>query len=149
MKTWSHDTEINAPIERIWTLFTGSVEDMQKVLPGLMENEPITEIKKGKGSVHRQKYQGNKGVQEYDVETLAYVDNPEYKQVKETFSLANTFEITTEYELKQIDDHTTYFSYTTTNKPLSWMLKLLMIFVSNKVVVQFVDRVKRVAESEG
>ncbi|UJL46894.1 SRPBCC family protein [Virgibacillus sp. NKC19-16] len=148
MKTWSHDTEINAPIEQIWKLFTGSVEDMKKIMPGLIENKPITETKKGVGSVHRQKYQGDKNVQEYEVETLQYVDNPEHKQLKETFSEPNTFEITTEYELKKIDENKTYFRYTSTNKPLKWMLKLLMKFISNKVVVRFVDRVKRVAESQ-
>ncbi|WP_373894988.1 SRPBCC family protein [Virgibacillus natechei] len=148
MKTWSHDIEINAPIEQIWKLFTGSVEDMQKVLPGLIENELIIETEKGVGSVHRQKYQGDKGVQEYDVETLRYVDNPDHKQLKETFSLANTSEITTEYELKQIDENTTYFRYMSTNKPLKWVLKLVMKFISNNVVVQFVERVKRVAESQ-
>lgn len=148
MKTWSHDTEIDAPIEQIWKLFTGSIEDKQKIMPGVIEDEPITEKQKGVGSIHRQKYQEDKNVQEYNVETLKYVDEPEHKQLKETFSLANTFEITTEYELKKIDENKTHFRYTTTNKPLKWMLKLLMKFVSNKVVVRFVDRVKRVAESQ-
>lgn len=148
MKTWSHDTEVNAPIEKIWKLFTGSLEDKQKIMPGVIEDEPITETKEGTGSVHRQKFQERERIQEYDVEILKYVDNPEHKQLKEAFSIANTFEITTEYELKQIDENKTYFRYTTTNKPLKWTLKLLMKLISNKVVVQFVDRVKRVAESQ-
>ena len=39
------------------------------------------------------------------------------------------------------------FKYTTTNKPLKWFLKIFMWFATEKVVVEFVERVKRVAET--
>lgn len=58
------------------------------------------------------------------------------------------FEITAQYELVKLDDHKTYFKYTTTNRPLKWFLKLFLLFSTEKVVTRFVDRVKKVAESE-
>ncbi len=31
MKRWTKDIEINAPIEQVWVLFDGSLENMQKL----------------------------------------------------------------------------------------------------------------------
>ncbi|MFD1038263.1 SRPBCC family protein [Virgibacillus byunsanensis] len=148
MKQWSKDTEINAPINNVWELFNGSLEDMQKIMPNVVENTPITETVEGVGSVFRQKYQEGKRVQEYDVETLIYTDQPDYKELKIGFTLARLSEITAHYELRKIDDETTFFRYTTTNRPLKWLLRILMPLVGDRVVVKFVDRVKRVAEED-
>ncbi|PAV30560.1 hypothetical protein CIL05_05520 [Virgibacillus profundi] len=148
MKTWSHQTEINAPIEQVWKLLNGSLEDMQKIMPNVIENEPIKETEEITGSIYRQKYQEGKRVQEYDVETLNYEDKPDHKEMKVGFILANMFEITAHYELDKIDDNTTHFRYTTTNNPLKTFLKLFMLFASDKIVVKFVERVKNVAEAE-
>ena len=57
------------------------------------------------------------------------------------------FEITAQYELVKLDDHKTFLKYTTTNRPLKWFLKLFLLFSTDKVVIEFVDRVKKVAES--
>ena len=58
------------------------------------------------------------------------------------------FEITAGYKLYRINDEKTRFIYTTTNKPLKWFIKLFLLFANDKVVVEFVERVKRVAEEE-
>ena len=52
------------------------------------------------------------------------------------------FEITALYEMKKMNDQKTHFKYTTTNKPLKWFLKFFMMFATEKVVVEFVERVK-------
>ncbi|MGG3450292.1 hypothetical protein [Domibacillus aminovorans] len=41
MKQWIKDIEIEAPIEQVWKLFDGSLENMQKLMPQVMENKPI------------------------------------------------------------------------------------------------------------
>ena len=33
MKQWTKDIEINAPIDTVWGLLDGSLEDMQKIMP--------------------------------------------------------------------------------------------------------------------
>ena len=58
------------------------------------------------------------------------------------------FEITALYQMEKVDDQKTHFKYTTTNKPLKWFLKFFMMFATEKVVVEFVERVKIVAETE-
>ena len=58
------------------------------------------------------------------------------------------FEITAFYKLKKLDDQKTLFSYTATNKALKWFVKLFLLLANDKVVTEFVERVKRVAESE-
>lgn len=42
MKEWSKEIEIDAPIERVWKYFNGSLEEMQKIMPQVLENKPIT-----------------------------------------------------------------------------------------------------------
>ncbi|WP_047980968.1 SRPBCC family protein [Ornithinibacillus contaminans] len=149
MKEWTKDAEINAPIDQVWKLFEGSLQDMQKIMPNVVENQLISETKDGIGTVYRQKYREGKRVQEYDVETLFYQNEIDFKKMKVGFTLANMFEITTTYEVRKLANNKTYFRYTTTNTPLKWFLKILLKLVnSDKVVVQFVERVKRVAEAE-
>jgi hypothetical protein len=149
MKEWTKDIEINAPIDQVWKLFDGNLEDMQKIMPNVIENNLVKETEDKVGTIYRQKYREGKRVQEYDVETLEYQNEEDYKRVKVGFNLANVFEITAAYDLKKIDDNTTYFRYTTTNNPLKWFVKILVKLAgSDKVVVQFVERVKEVSERE-
>ncbi|HWL25959.1 MAG TPA: SRPBCC family protein [Ureibacillus sp.] len=149
MKTWSKDCEINAPIEVVWKLFDGSLEDMQKIMPQVVSNQLVHETDDRVGSIFRQSYREGKRVMEYDVKVLEYKNNPDVKQMKITFNLANMFDITANYELNRLSEQTTYFKYTTTNNPLKWFIKLMLTFVkSDKVVVDFVERVKNVAEKE-
>lgn len=148
MKKWSKEVEIDAPIERVWKFFNGSLEDMQKIMPQVVENKPITITEDMVGSVYLQKYKEGKRIMEYNVETLAYLDTSNEKKVKIGFTLAKMFEITAQYELDKLDDHKTYLKYTTTNRPLKWFVKVLLLFSTKKVVIEFVERVKKVAESE-
>lgn len=148
MKTWTKKIEINAPIEQVWKFLDGSLENMQKIMPQVVENTPVKVTEEVVGSVYRQKYKEGKHVQEYDVETLEYLDTPDKKRLKVGFTLANIFEITAFYELSKINDSKTSFTYTATNRPLKWFVKLFLLFSTDKVVVRFVERVKSVAEAE-
>ncbi|MFJ7737540.1 SRPBCC family protein [Lysinibacillus sp. NPDC097287] len=148
MKTWTKNIEINAPIEHVWKFFNGSLEEMQKIMPQIVENTPVKVTEEVVGSVYRQKYKEGKHIQEYDVETFEYLDKPDKKRLKVGFTLANLFEIMALYELRKINESKTSFTYTVTNRPLKWLVKLFLIFASEKVVVKFVDRVKSVAEAE-
>lgn len=148
MKKWSKEIEINAPIEQIWKFFNGSLEDMQKIMPQVVDNQPITITDDMIGSVYLQKYKEGKRIMEYHVETLAYLDTTNEKKVKIGFTLAKMFEITAQYELISLDEQKTFFKYTTTNRPLKWFVKLFLLFSTDKVVIEFVERVKKVAEAE-
>ena len=88
MKKWSKEIEIDAPIERVWKFFNGSLEEMQKIMPQVVENKPITITEDMVGSVYLQKYKEGKRVMEYNVETLAYLDTSNEKKVKIGFTLA-------------------------------------------------------------
>ena len=148
MKQWSKEIEISAPIEDVWMLFNGSLEEMQKIMPQVVENKPKTITDDKVGSIYLQKYQEGKRVMEYEVETLEYQNTSNEKKMKAGFTLSNMFEITAKYELVKLEDNKTFFKYTTTNKPLKWFIKPFLLFASDKVVVKFVQRVKDVAESK-
>lgn len=146
MKSWNKDILINAPIEEIWKFFDGELYDMQKIMPQVVENKLIYETDEKVGTIYRQSFREGKRVMEYDVKVLEYKNTPNEKKVKITFNLANMFDITAAYELKKLEENTTYFKYETTNNPLKWFTKIMLKFASDKVVVQFVERVKKVAE---
>ena len=146
MKQWSKEIEINAPIEEIWMLFNGTLENMQKIMPQVVANDPIKVTDDMVGSVYLQKYKEGKREMEYEVKTLEYKDEPNEKIMKAGFTLSNMFEITAKYELVKLADDKTFFKYTTTNKPLKWFIKPFLIFARDKIVVKFVQRVKEVAE---
>lgn len=148
MKKWTRDIEINAPIEQVWGYFGGTLEEMQKVMPQVVEHKPVKITEEVVGSVYRQTYREGKRVEEYDVETLEYLNKPEYKKLKIGFTLANMFEITAYYEFQKINENKTYLKYITTNRPLKWFVKAFLFFASDKVVVEFLERVKGVAERE-
>ena len=148
MKSWSKEIEIDASIERIWGLFNGSLEDMQKIMPQVVDNKPISITDDKIGSIYLQTYQEGKRIMEYNVETLEYFDSSDEKKLKIGFTLAKMFEITAKFELVKLADEKTHFKYTTTNRPLKWFVKLMLLFSSDKVVIEFVERVKKVAESD-
>ncbi len=148
MKQWTKEIEIDAPIEHVWKSFDGSLENMQKIMPQVVENKPVKIVDGMVGSVYLQKYKEGKRVMEYKVETLEYVDSSNEKKLKIGFTLANMFDITARFELVKLNDHKTLFKYTATNRPLKWFVKIFSIFATDKVVVEFVQRVKKVAESE-
>lgn len=148
MKTWSKEIEIHAPIEKVWELLDGSLENMQKIMPQVLENKPVKVTDEKVGSIYRQKYKEGKRVMEYDVETLEYENRDDFKNLKVGFNLANMFDITAKYELTKISENKTHFKYTATNKPLKWFVKLFLMFANDKVVVDFVERVKKVAEED-
>lgn len=148
MKTWTKTTNINAPIENVWKLLDGSLADMQKIMPQVIENKPVKVTEEGVGSIYRQKYKEGKRIETYDVETLEYSNTPDKKILKVGFVLANLFEITAYYELNKINETETSFTYSVTNNALKWFVKLFLLFASDKVVVQFLERVKTVAEAQ-
>ncbi|MGK4115662.1 SRPBCC family protein [Lysinibacillus capsici] len=148
MKTWTKTININAPIENIWKLLDGSLADMQKIMPQVIENKPVKVTEEGVGSIYRQKYKEGKRIETYDVETLEYSNTPDKKILKVGFVLANLFEITAYYELNKINETETSFTYSVTNNALKWFVKLFLLFASDKVVVQFLERVKTVAEAQ-
>ena len=148
MKTWTKTIQINAPIEHTWKFINGSLEDMQKILPQFVENTPVKITEEVVGSVYRKKFEKGKWVQEYDVETLMYLNTPELKKLQVGFVLDRFFAITAFYELSKINDCTTSFTYTIMIHPLKWLVSLWLFFATEKRIVRFVEHMKQVIEAE-
>ena len=148
MKSWTREIDINAPIDQVWKLLDGTLEDMQKIMPQVVEHTPVKVTEEGVGTIYRQKYKEGKRIEEYEVKTLEYQNESNEKRLKVGFTLANMFDITALYELKAADIQKTTFSYTVTNRALKWFIIPLLWFASDKVVVKFLERVKKVAENE-
>ena len=50
MKSWTREIEINAPIDQVWKLLDGTLEDMQKIMPQVVENTPVKVTEERVGS---------------------------------------------------------------------------------------------------
>lgn len=59
-KQWARQIEINAPIEEVWEFLDGSLENMQRIMPQVVDHKPIRETEEKVGSIHRQKYREGK-----------------------------------------------------------------------------------------
>ncbi|WP_369355831.1 hypothetical protein [Lysinibacillus capsici] len=86
-----------------------------------------------------------KNIKKENVSKRMNSNTPDKKILK---VLANMFEITAYYDLNKINETVTSFTYTVTNNALKWFVKLFLLFASDKEVVQFLERVKRVAEAQ-
>lgn len=146
-KQWDRSIEINASIDVVWSYLDGSLENMQKIMPNVVENTPVKETDEGVGSIYRQKYREGKRVMEYDVHTLEYMDTEDEKKLTIAFNLGGMFDIQGTYELFKVSEEVTKLRYTGFNKPLKWYIKPFVLLSGDKVVTEFLDRVKRVAEN--
>ncbi|TKD71359.1 SRPBCC family protein [Pseudalkalibacillus hwajinpoensis] len=147
-KKWDKSILINAPIETVWSYLDGSLENMQKIMPNVVDNQPVTVTDNVIGSVYRQSYREGKRVMEYDVHTLDYNNHEDYKKLKIGFNLASMFQIEGCYELTKKSETSTNLRYTGVNKPLKWYIKPFVLLSGDKVVNDFMERVKRVSEGQ-
>ncbi|MGE7184064.1 hypothetical protein ACQKKK_08690 [Peribacillus sp. NPDC006672] len=91
---------------------------MQQIMPQVVEHKPINITEEV--VVYLQKYREGKRTEEYDIETLEYLNAANEKKLKVGFTLVKMFEITAFYELNKINDNKTSSTYTVTSRPIKW-----------------------------
>lgn len=141
---WTSERIYNYPIEHLWTLFQD--KNIKKIMPKVEEHVLIEKQEHEAGAKHRQSYREGKRVETYIVETLEYIDTPEYKKKKSTFVLGKAFEITLTFILEKVDENHTKLIYTSSNKGINFvgraMLKLSTEKANLSVINEFMDRVE-------
>ncbi|MED1865546.1 SRPBCC family protein [Fictibacillus nanhaiensis] len=100
MLTWKEERMIPVNIERIWELF--SDENIQRIMPNVVEHTPIEKKEGVVGSTYKQSYKEGRRIETYIVETLAYEDTIDRKHLEIGFSLAKAFEIQTAFTLIKV-----------------------------------------------
>ncbi|KZE67560.1 hypothetical protein AWM68_19040 [Fictibacillus phosphorivorans] len=145
MLTWKEEKTIPANIEKVWELF--SDENLQRIMPNVVEHTPIEKKEGIVGSTYRQSYKEGRRIETYIVETLAYENTENQKHLAIGFNLAKAFEIQTMFTLIKVDESQTRFIYEGSNKGINFigkvMLKLAGEKNNNKVVQDFMDTVER------
>lgn len=144
MLTWHKEITIPAPIETIWNLF--DLDNIQRIMPNIVEHKPI-EIKEGVvGSTYQQTYKEGKRTQTYIVTDIEYENTTHKKHNRIEFTLAKLFKIQAGFTLIKIDDQTTRFIYTGQNEGINFMGRILSKMGSQKqnekVVNDFVALVR-------
>ncbi|MGR3763222.1 SRPBCC family protein [Rossellomorea sp. NS-SX7] len=150
MIKWHEERVIPVNIEVIWGLF--ELENIQRIMPNVIENK-VLERKEGVvGSKYQQKYKEGKRIETYIVEDLEFENSPERKHNKIGFTLAKAFEVEASFTLVKLNEEETNFIYTGQNKGLNFLGKVLLKLGgeknNNKVVTDFMDRVESEARLE-
>jgi hypothetical protein len=144
MIKWHEERVIPVNIEVIWNLF--ELENIQRIMPNVIENK-VLERKEGVvGSKYQQKYKEGKRVETYIVEDLEFENKPERKHNKIGFTLAKAFEIEASFTLVKLNEEETNFIYSGHNTGLNFLGKVLLKLGgeknNNKVVTDFMDLVE-------
>jgi hypothetical protein len=150
MIKWYEEKIIPVNIETIWTLF--ELENIQRIMPNVIENK-VLERKEGVvGSTYQQKYKEGKRVETYIVEDLEYENTPDKKHNKSGFTLAKAFEIEVAFTLIKLNENETKFIYQGQNKGVNFLGKVLLKMGgeknNNKVVMDFMELVEKEALKE-
>jgi hypothetical protein len=150
MITWNEEKVISVNIEKVWDLF--SDENMQRIMPNVVEHTPIEKKEGIVGSTYRQSYKEGKRVETYIVETLGYENTESKKHLHIGFTLGKAFEIEAAFTLIKIDETSTRFIYTGHNKGINFLGKVMLKIAgdknNNKVVQDFMDKVEEEAVRE-
>jgi hypothetical protein len=150
MIKWYEEKVIPVNIETIWTLF--ELENIQRIMPNVIENK-VLERKEGiVGSKYQQKYKEGKRVETYIVEDLEYENTPAKKHNRIGFTLAKAFEIQAAFTLIKLNENETKFIYQGQNQGLNFLGKVLLKMGgeknNNKVVIDFMELVEKEALKE-
>jgi hypothetical protein len=141
---WHEERIIPVNIEEIWNLF--ELENIQRIMPNVVENKVLEQKEGVVGSKIQQKYKEGKRIETYIVEDLEYENTPEKKHNKIGFTLAKAFEIEASFTLVKMGEEETNFIYSGENKGLNFLGKVLLKLGgernNNKVVTDFMDRVE-------
>jgi hypothetical protein len=144
MIKWHEERVIPVNIEVIWNLF--ELENIQRIMPNVIENKVLEQKEGVVGSKVQQKYREGKRIETYIVEDLEYENTPDRKHNKIGFTLAKAFEIHAGFTLVKINEGETNFIYSGQNKGLKFLGKVLLKLGgeknNNKVVTDFMDRVE-------
>ncbi len=148
---WKEEITIETNIEKVWELF--SDKNIKRIMPKV-EEHTLIERKEGEvGAKHQQTFREGKRVETYIVETLEYQDYESKKLKKISFVLGKAFEIILTFMLVKIDDMHTQFIYEGQNKGVNFvgraMLKLSSQKSNNKVVQEFMQKIKQEAMNRG
>ncbi len=150
MIKWHEERIIPVNIETIWHLF--ELENIQRIMPNVVENKVLEQKEGVVGSTYQQKYKEGKRIETYIVEDLEYENTPLKKHNKIGFTLAKAFEIEASFTLHKIGKDQTKFIYQGENKGLNFLGKVLLKLGgeknNNKVVTEFMDRVETEALKE-
>lgn len=144
MIKWHEERVIPVNIEVIWKLF--ELENIQRIMPNVIENKVLEQKEGMAGSKYQQKYREGKRIETYIVENLEYENTPQRKHNKIGFTLAKAFEIETSFTLVKMNEEETNFIYSGQNKGLNFLGKVLLKLGgeknNNKVVSDFINRVE-------
>ncbi|MFD1359647.1 SRPBCC family protein [Fictibacillus halophilus] len=150
MITWNEEKVISVNIEKVWELF--SDENLQRIMPNVVEHTPIEKKEDIVGSTYRQSYKEGRRVETYIVETLGYENTESKKYLRIGFTLGKAFEIETAFTLIKIDEMRTRFIYMGFTKGINFLGKVMLKIAgdknNNKVVKDFMDKVEEEAMKE-
>jgi len=143
LKQWLKQAVVCAPIDLVWELADGSVEQLQRIFPAMITFSLINKTNDAEASAYRVAYKHKKQVKECDIQLLDYANRSAYKVVKVLFEYKRRYEITIEFQLYRVDDHRTNARFTVTKIALNWWAKCILKFATDRAIRDLTERVKQ------
>lgn len=146
MIQWNEQRLINAPIEKVWSLF--SDEQLQTIMPQLEKHQLLEGPPNQVGSKYAQQNRLGNRLVSYVMEITAYEDLPEYKRKDIRFVAAGLFRISLSFSLSRKNDRQTLFVYSGSNTGVNLAGRtLLKLDPSNRSQQEVQELMERVAEA--
>lgn len=146
MIQWNEQRLINAPIEKVWSLF--SDEQLQTIMPQLEKHQLLEGPPNQVGSKYAQQNRLGNRLVSYVMEITAYEDLPEHKRKDISFVAAGLFRISLSFSLSRKNDRQTLFVYSGSNTGVNLAGRtLLKLDPSNRSQQEVQELMERVAEA--
>lgn len=146
MVQWREKRVINAPIEKVWGLF--SDEQLQNIMPQLEKHQLVEGPPNQVGSKYAQQNRMGQRVVNYVMEITAFVDSPEQKRKDIGFVAAGLFKVSLSFALSRIDDEKTLFVYSGSTTGANLVGRtLLKLDQQNSSKQEVQELMKRVVEA--
>lgn len=146
MIQWNEQRLINAPIEKVWSLF--SDEQLQTIMPQLEKHQLLEGPPNQVGSKYAQQNRLGNRLVSYVMTITAYEDLPEHKRKDIRFVAAGLFRISLSFSLSRKNDRQTLFVYSGSNTGVNLAGRtLLKLDPSNRSQQEVQELMERVAEA--
>lgn len=148
MIQWNEQRVINAPIDKVWSLF--SDERLQTIMPQLEKHQLLEGPPNQAGSKYAQQNRMGNRLVSYVMEITDYEDLPDHKRKDLRFVAAGLFRISLSFVLTRLDDEQTLFVYSGSNTGVNLLGRtLLKLDPQNSSRQQVEELMERVVEAAG
>lgn len=146
MLSWDQSIEIQASIEKIWSLLQS--EDRQTIMPGVVNTKLIQADETANIYLYEQTYQEGKRQETYELTEQILLDTPQQKRKTFAFTIGGMIHTEAVFDLMKLTNERTVFHYSGTNTGESFLGRMMLKMASNAKNDQTVEKFLHLMKQE-